>query len=375
MGSLNRLTDGLNYELELAQERINLIDKLMSENKDIVDYYNNHYNPHISQDGLLSEETRMGKDLESIATYILNSKDEKEDSDLAEIITDYKKKRNSIREASIENLMKVNDFKRNENNRSIIKVPKIKVNKDDRAVHLELKNSGEVISHLTDMIKSRRNSIGEILSEKEVRKLKWIRTDIQKDEIAVKTELKKYIYFNSITKQEKDMQALSYIRFDDPEIMRILIEDYSDLKKQSWDDIHGYMKTILIAFEDIIDKSNLEDYMRDIMLWKIDGIQYDEVIKNLDEKYNIKFTKPKLSKITRDVLPMIFVETYKQQKEDWLYTYIMKGKYKACSSCKVNYLATTKYFNPDKYSKTGLRPVCKNCRKKQYQKQSQAKNQ
>lgn len=368
-----KMSDSLNYELDSVEDRVKLVNEILVKNdKMLENYYSDYYNPHINQDGLLSEDSRMGKNLEALATYLLNSKDEGEDSNI-EIITDYKKKRNATREANIENLMKVSDFKKSDNNKSIIKVPKIKVNQEDRLQYKELAESGRIINHLTDMIKTRKNTIGDTLSEKEVRRLKWIRTDIQKDEVAVKTELKKYVYFNTITKQEKDMNALSYIRFDDQEIMRLLIEDYSELKKQSWDDIHGYLKIILITFEEIVELSNLEDYMKDILMWKIENIQYDEIIESLQEKYNIKFTKPKLSKITREILPSIFVETYKQQKEDWVFTYIMKGTYKTCSSCKVNYLATTKYFNPDKNSKNGLRPVCKECRRKQYKRQTRAK--
>lgn len=371
MTSLSKMSDFLNYDMSSVEDRLELVNHIVQENEEqLVEYYSNHYNPHINQEGLLSEDSRVGKDLEALATYLLHAKDSEGQE---EIITDYKKKRNTTREASIENLMKVNDFKRNENNKSIIKVPKIKVLPEDRIKHEELKGSGKIITHLTEMINTRVNSVGSTLTEKEVRKLKWIRTDIQKDEIAVKTELKKYIQFNSITKPEKDMQALSYIRFDDAEIMRILIEDYAELKKQSWDDIHGYMKIILITFEELIEKSNLEEYLQDILIWKIDNIQYDEIIDNLNAKYSIKITKPRLSKITREVLPNTFVETYKQQKEDWLYTHIMKGNYKCCSSCKTNFLATTKYFNPDKSSKSGLRSVCKDCRKKHYKKSSTAK--
>lgn len=371
MTSLSKMSDFLNYNVDSIEDRLELVNQIVEDNEEqLVEYYSNHYNPHINQDGLLSENSRVGKDLEALATYLLYSKDNESQE---EIITDYKKKRNTTREASIENLMKVNDFKRNENNKSIIKVPKIKVLPEDRVKHEELKGSGKIISHLSEMIKTRVNSTGETLSEKEIRKLKWIRTDIQKDEIAVKTELKKYIQFNSITKPEKDMEALAYIRFDDAEIMRILIEDYAELKKQSWDDIHGYMKIILITFEDLVSKSNLEDYLYDILVWKIDNIQYDEIIDNINAKYSIKMTKPRLSKITREVLPNIFVETYKQQKEDWLYTYIMKANYKFCTSCQKNFLATTKYFNPDKSSKSGLRSVCKDCRKKHYQKSNTVK--
>lgn len=371
MTGISKLSDSLDFNKVLTEDRLELVGKIIQDNENyLVNYYSDNYNPHVNQEGMLSENSRIGKDLEALATYLLYAKDGEAQEDT---ITDYRKKRNTTREASIEKLMKVNDFKRSENSKSIIKIPKIKVNAEDRIQHRELKASGEVISRLTKMIKERVNSSGEQISEKEVRKLKWIRTDIQKDEIAIKTELKKYVQFNSVTRSEKDLTSLSHIRFDDIEIMRILIEDYAELKKQSQEDTHGYMKIILISFDEIIRDSHLESYLLDILSWKIENLQHNEIIDKLQEKYDMKVTKPKLSKITREILPSIFVETYKKQKEDWLYTYLMKGEYKCCSSCKVNYLATIKYFNPDKTAKSGLRSMCKKCRKEKYKEQSTAK--
>jgi hypothetical protein len=368
---INKLSDKLDYNIDKVEDRLKLVEDIIKESDDyLVDYYDNHYNPHLGQNSFLSEFTRMGKDLEALASYILYSKDSKATEDT---ITDYRKKRNNIREASIEKLLKVKDF-RNETNKSIIKVPKIKVTKKDREMYPELAQTGEVIERLNKMIKTGVDSLGRKISDAEIRKLKWIRTDIQKDEIAIKTELKRYIHFQNITKSESDTKALSYIRFDDKEIIRILIEDYSELKEYSFDDTYGYLKIILFVFEELVEATEFEDYMKDILIWKIDGKSYDFMIKELKDKYNVKLTKPRLSKITRETIPNMIVETYKQKKEDWLYTFIIRGKYQTCSSCKENYLATTKYFSPDKMYKSGLRTICKNCRKKQYKKSVSAKN-
>lgn len=366
MTGISKLSDSIDYNISSTEDRLECVSKIIEDNEDyLIDYYDNHYNPNINQDGTLSENSKIGKDLEALATYLLHAKDGNANEDT---ITDYKKKRNSTREASIENLVKVSDFKRSETNKSIIKVPKIKVNAEDRKAYEELRISGEIIDNLTKMIDNRVNSKGEPLSDKEIRKLKWIRTDIQKDEIVIKTELKKYVSFQNAITSEGINNNLSYIRFDDIEIMRLLIEHYSELKNQSWDDTHGYMKIILIAFEEIVEMSELEDYLYDILVWKIDNLQQDEMIKNLQEKYNLSIRKQRLSKITREILPSIFVKTYKQQKEDWLYTYIMKGEYKRCSSCKENYLATSKYYHYDKTYKSGFHPTCKKCKKEKAKK-------
>jgi tellurite resistance-related uncharacterized protein len=366
------MSDGLDFYTDNVDERIEVVQKILDKNDEfLVEYYSNHYNPHINQTGFLSESTKVGKDLEALANYILYAKDSEAPEDT---VTDYRKKRNTSREASIENVIKVSTVTKKETNKSIMKAPKIKVTRHDRNEHIELKNTGDAILSITKMIREKVDSKGNPLNDKEVRKLKWIRTDMQKDEIAVKTELKKYVRFNSVIKSEPDMNALSYIRFDDEEIIRILIEDYAELKEQSYEDTFGYMKIIIFAFEELVELANLEGYVKDIFLWKIENVQYDEMISMLKDKYDMKITKPRLSKFTRETIPNMIVEAYKQQKEDWVYTHIMKGNYKSCSVCKKNHLATTKYFNPDKQAKSGLRSVCKECRRRKYKSNVSAKS-
>lgn len=379
MTQYSKISDKIDYNIDKVEDRVGLVMNLVGGYEDgtegeydeqLVDFYSKHYNPHINQTGFLSENTKMGKDLESLANYILYSKDSEASDDT---VTDYRKKRNNTREANIDKLMKVRDFKR-ETNKSIFKVPKIKVLKKDREEYKDLAQTGEVIERLSKMIKSGVDSTGKEIHPTELRKLKWIRTDIQKDEVVMKSELKRYISFQSITKSEMDSDALSYLRFDDIEIVRILLEDYVKLKESSYEDTYGYLKIIIFAFEDLVEKTNFSKHMKDIFLWKVEGIAYDEIIQMLNKVHNVKMTKPRLSKITRETIPSMIVDTYKQQREDWVYTFAMKGKYKTCSECKTNHLATTKYFSPDKKATSGLYSVCKECRRKKYKKKTSVKS-
>lgn len=376
--NFNKISDEINYNIDKIEDRLELVRKLVGGYDDgiegkydkyLTSYYTHHYNPHISQTGFLSENTKMGKDLESLANYILYSKDSEASDDT---ITDYRKKRNNMREASINKIIKVKTFKK-ETNKSIFKVQKIKVTKEDRMQYPDLAQTGEVIKNLTRMIVSGSSGFGEnkkLISPTEIRKLKWIRTDIQKDEVTMKTELKRYIKFNSVTRSEKDLTALSHVRFDDVDIVRIILEDYSELREISFDDTFGYMKNIIFTFDELVEATDFKDYVKDVLVWKIEGVQYDDMIRMIKDRYDIKVTKPRLSKITRETIPSMIVDTYKQQKEDWLYTYVMKGNYKTCCECKENHLATKKYFSPDKTTKSGLRSVCKECRRMKYKKTS-----
>lgn len=355
-----KLSDLLDYKIENIDDRLQLVNEIIKENDSyLVSYYDHHFNPHLNQTNFLSENTKMSKDLEALADYILYAKDNHND----DLITDYKKKRNTNREASIDVTIKVTDVKV-DNNKSIIKFPKIKVTKDDRLEHIELEETGKMLDGLTSLIKTGKYNNGEDIEKHDIRRLKWIRTDIQKDEVAVKNELKGYIRFQSITKSEKDLNALSNIRFDDIEIIRILIEEYSEFKESSYDDTFGYLKLIMITLDSLIEKTEMEDYELDILRCKIDNIPYDNVIALLKDKYNMNMTKPRLSKITREKIPSMIVDSYKQQKEDWVYTFIIRGTYINCTSCKRNILAIKKYFSPASKNKSGFRSTCKSCRNK-----------
>lgn len=365
------MSDRLNFNLKSSNERLKLVERIVEDNDTkLVNYYDNHYNPHINQNGTLSENSRTSKDLEALANYLLYSSDSEASEDT---ITDYREKRNSRREASINKMINVKEYKK-ETNKSIMKVPKIKVLKKDREEFQELKTSGLVIDNLTRMIKTGVDSTGNKLEDTEIKRLKWMRTDIQKDEVAMKNELKKYIKFQSLMTNEKDHTALSYIQFDNPEIIRILVEDYSELKENSFDDTFGYMKIILFVLEELIEMTDLDEYIYDVMTWKIDGLSHDEMIENLFDKYQMNVTKPALSKLTRKTIPNAIVEAYKQQKEDWLYTFVIKAEYKTCNTCNKNLIANSKYFVPNKLSKSGLTSLCRNCKKNKYKNAPLVKN-
>ncbi|MDT8975016.1 hypothetical protein RQP50_02025 [Paenibacillus sp. chi10] len=360
---MGKMSEHLDYEITDSKSRLKSVQEIISNyDEDIVRYFDEVYNPHIGQHGMLSDSSRVAKDLESLANYLLYTQDSDAASDT---ITAYRKKRNQIRESAIEKIIVVEESKK-ESSRSIIKIPKLKVLKEDRLVYAELKETGKTIEQIDKLIKTRTDSKGLQMPATEIKKLKWIRTDIQKDEIAVKNELKQYIRFNKISKIEKDNNQLSYIRFDDIEIVRTLFECYTELKEKSYEDTHGYLKLVMLNFEELMDHTVMKNYMKDVFMWKIEGCTHDIMIERLNQKYQLKMTKPALSKMTRDTIPSMLVETYKQSKEDWLYTYILRGKYKTCNCCRQSYIASTKYFSPMKNSKSGLRSICKQCRKSKY---------
>lgn len=354
-----RLADRLDYSQKTVEERLEQVNKILEEESETVELYQESYNPILTETSYTSDMTANEKDLETLANFLLYAKD----SETEDTLTPYKNKRNKQREMSLLSIAgtpKEEDNVR-ETNKSIIKIPKVKVTKADREKYKELKTSGEILDNLTDMITTKKDSKGNSLSTRELNKLKWIRTDIQKDEIVVKLELEKYINAKNVIASDFNEEAFSMIRFDDIETIRILIENYSELVESSYDDTKGYIKLIMFVLEELIEETKLDSLHKDVLVYKVDKIKYDKMIELIEAKHNISLSPKKISLMTRKKIPQMIVDTYKRTREEWIYTHLTKGEYKTCTSCNENKLKSEKYFFKNAHQKDGYRGMCKEC--------------
>lgn len=141
-----------------------------------------------------------------------------------------------------------------------------------------------------------------------------------------------------------------------------LLNHYSQLKQRFYDKPDSDMWAILYDLENLIEKVNFDTYIKELLIMKIDGFQANEIIETIKTKYGIELTEYKVSKIYNELIPKTIVEGYLQEREDWIYTYKVKGVYKTCSKCKEIKLAINKYFSLNKSSKDGYNSICKKCR-------------
>lgn len=65
----------LDHTIDNLEERKEHLNDLLDDNHFFEDYFDSHYNPHVTSSGNLSEENDVCTTLENMATYLLNSSD------------------------------------------------------------------------------------------------------------------------------------------------------------------------------------------------------------------------------------------------------------------------------------------------------------
>lgn len=352
------------FEVDSIAERMKKVNGIIEESdEDLVNYFDNYYNPSLTQNGSTSENDAVSKELEKLADYLLyaeNKEKRKENhGEDFEIVSSSDSDKNKQKEFLTDEIVAVSEAGSVVHQHKLYK--KVKVNKSDREEFPELKSSGEVIENLKHMISTKVDSQGNPLEEDQIRKLKWILIEIRKDEVAVKECLKGYIRFKRLS-PEGGTPSYEGVSFANVDHISCILENYSSLKEDSFDDTKGDIKHIIHVFEELVDATDFEDYIKEVLILKIDGVSRKKIVDSIRESYGISISESRISQLTKDVIPQMVVDTYLSMKEKWLYTHIIKGRQKQCSKCLEMKPATKKYFSPNKKGKFGLHARCRNCR-------------
>jgi hypothetical protein len=360
----NSMLNGIDYNIESLNERKSNIEQVIKQNDDqLVTYFDDYYNPSLTQNSRLSDNDVTCRQLERMADYLLyadNKEKQKENhgEDL-HLMNDSDSNKNKKKEFLTNDLTYVSEEENVVHQHKLYK--KVKVTEEDRTHFPELKSTGYLIKHLKRMIDTGFDTNGNKINKDNMRKIKWYLIDIRKDEVAMKEMLKGYIRFKRISPESTD-NDFSGFSFDNVDHIRTLFDNYSELKQNSFDDTHGDLKIIIEVFEQIVDQIDFEEYVFDIFLMKIDGLKREDIVNNINMRHNIVLSESRISQITKHVIPDIIVEEYKKNYKDWVYTFVIKGIYKICNKCGDNKLQSE--FGINKRNKDGLNSSCKACRNK-----------
>lgn len=141
-----------------------------------------------------------------------------------------------------------------------------------------------------------------------------------------------------------------------------LLDHYSDLKHSVYDKPDSEMWAILYDLEELIENSDFTEHEKKILVDRIDKFTFKEISEGLQREYGLVYSPERVRYIYNTVIPKQIAETYIQQKEDWLYTYKIKGTYKTCSKCKEVKLANERHFSPNTQNSDGYHSYCRSCR-------------
>lgn len=364
----------LNYEIESTQERIAEVNKILKENdEEIVEHFDKYFNvsPKCVSEGAnleqtdkktqLSDSDYMCKHLERMADYILYA--EKRDGNIqtrSNKDTIVRREPSSI-EDKIINERENEDYHIVEDTRTS---KKPSITKEDLEKYPEINDIWKCKEFVKRAIKNKKRT--GIMSD--------LGFAMNKLKLSLSGQFNFYtpppgkpMYnFDNDTGYFDDngdyiLVSENTIDLNNPIHISELIDNYADLVDYSIEDCQSDIKHILYVLEELIDAAELPDYMFDILVWKIDGLTLQQISEKLQVKYGLAMIEKRVSLIYRDIIPEKICETYKNQYEDWLYTYKVRGAWKKCSACGEIKLATERNFGKHPNTKDGFQSVCKLC--------------
>ena len=165
-------------------------------------------------------------------------------------------------------------------------------------------------------------------------------------------------------KGEWDWVELSrnVINFTDKNHIYQLIEAYSNLVERNWENLDADLKYLYWELEDYIEKANLNEARKLILVRKIDKVPNEQIRVELLKQMGLGYSENYISTIYMGICEKIakaaelsFKEfRYRNDKDMW----------KTCSTCGERKLKDLYNFTKKKSSPDGLNSRCKICDKK-----------
>ena len=152
------------------------------------------------------------------------------------------------------------------------------------------------------------------------------------------------------------------INFTDKKQIYQLIEVYSNLVERNWELLNSDLKYLYWELESYIEKANLNDVRKYILIRKIDKVPNEQIRVELMEQMGLGYSENYISTIYMSICEKIAKAAEISQKE-----WEMKDRpemWKKCSTCGKLYLKDLYNFTKKKSSPDGLNARCKNCDKK-----------
>lgn len=173
-------------------------------------------------------------------------------------------------------------------------------------------------------------------------------------------QLPEHIYLD-----ENGMPASdAFISLLNPRHVSFLLRYYQVLKQESYFDFDADMRYLLYDLEDVTDRA-LRDHpiLYDVVIWKIDGMAGDELVRAVEDKYGVSHSAQYFSTLWSTKIPKLISEQAKKEWLVWHYTYEdpASAHWKICRTCGKVKLAHPFFFNKNA-STDGFYSKCRECR-------------
>lgn len=208
------------------------------------------------------------------------------------------------------------------------------------------------------------------------------RTIIQmrKDQYLLKQEFRHPVSFKTMAHSNlfstSNLEDTSYFDLDSrtlvprgaslasPEILGIILCNYSALKEDSWEALDSDLHWLLIAFDNLAERALAQfPIYESIVTLKIDGVSNKEISDYISDTYKKRYTPAYISTIWRKKIPQIIALAAVRE-----YTTLAFKHYhlpfKKCGRCHQLKPASPLFFTHNSSSKDTFYSICKNCRAK-----------
>ena len=148
-----------------------------------------------------------------------------------------------------------------------------------------------------------------------------------------------------------------------PNHISFLLCYYSKLKEECWDDTQCDMHWLLIDLENLVDDVLAEDYpiLYDLVIWKIDGLTNEQIQLAIYDDYGEWHSEQYYSSLWRKRIPRLLAEQAQKDYLVWYYTNVEYGYWKECTKCGKVKLGHPAFFSRNS-SKDGWYSQCKDCK-------------
>lgn len=150
-----------------------------------------------------------------------------------------------------------------------------------------------------------------------------------------------------------------------PEHISFMLNYYSQLRQECFDDLLGDMHFLIMDLDNLITDAFKEDYPQyyDFVIWKIDGMSNADIREQYFIKYNELHSEQYYSTLWRQRIPKLLSDYMIKKWVVWHYTNEEYGRWLKCSKCGKHKLAHPLFFAKNS-SSTGYYSVCKECKNK-----------
>jgi len=297
--TIREINSKLDYNLTSLNDRKQKLDDILSNTNFYTDYFDNYYKSNLTSNDNLSENNNVCRSLENMATYLLNSEEEKKqrqknkeyklyvDNKYFNLKLNKETFLNSCENIELENNI-IHYLKNKENN--IKKVYKTKITQED--LQKEgwfgdiLRNYNECLNNLTNKLTDKQNinlynryyltrAKGQIIEDMIYCKESFLKPI--KLNLKIENESTKYNFDNFDFTNETHLKGFKY-KNDKGKLINIKGLIYFDYKDY---DINDDMYHVLLDLEKIINKSNLTFFEKQVLKLLRKGFNNSEIAKKL----------------------------------------------------------------------------------------------